>query len=95
MRAPHIYLNNVCRHTYFLHDQEEGLVRVTDFSAEVLPRMASFEEEVDEYIDRCRLTLRKLHEQVRVINLYNQLHATKDKLAIDLSQSSGAASNLR
>jgi len=95
MRAPHIYLNTICRHAYYLHDKDEGLVRVTDFSTEVLPRMTSFEEEVDKYIDRCGLGLRKLHEQVRVINLYNQLHATKDKLAIDLSQSAGTGSNLR
>lgn len=95
MRAPHIYLNNVCRHTYYIHDKEEGLMRVNDFSEEVLPRMASFEEEVDDYIERCQLSLRKLHEQVRVINLYNQLHATRGKLAADVRPSSRVSSALR
>lgn len=95
MRAPHVYLNSVCRHIYYIHDEEEGLVRVNDFSEEVLPRMDSFEEEVDDYIDRCHLSLRKLHEQVRVINLYNQLHATRGKLAADVRQNTGVNAELR
>jgi len=70
-------------------------VRVNDFSEEVLPRMESFEEEVDNYIERCQLSLRKLHEQVRVINLYNQLHATRGKLAADVRTSSQVSSALR
>ena len=70
-------------------------MRVNDFSEEVLPRMDSFEEEVDDYIDRCHLSLRKLHEQVRVINLYNQLHATRGKLAADVRQNTGVNAELR
>ncbi len=81
MRAPHIYLNTVCKHIYFVHDEQEGLVRVDNFKEEVLPRMNHFENEVQSYIDRCDLRLRKIHEQVRVINLYNQLYIMENKLA--------------
>ena len=92
MRAPHIYLNTVCRHIYYVHMKKEGLTRVSNFEEEVLPLMESYEKQVDEYIDRCNLSLRRLHEQVRVVNLYNQLHAMNNKLAIGVEQ---AKSNIQ
>lgn len=81
MRAPHIYLNTVCNHIYYVHDEEEGLAQVNNFKQEVLPLMEDYERQVEEYIKRCRLSLRRIHEQVRVVNLYNQLHAMNNKLA--------------
>jgi hypothetical protein len=81
MRAPHIYLNAVCKHTYFLHEEKSGLTEINDFREDILPRMDRYEEEVTDYIKRCKLKLKKLPEQVRVVNLYNMLHANENKLA--------------
>lgn len=81
MRAPHIYLNTVCKHTYFLHEEESGLTEINNFKEEILPRMDKYEEEVTEYIQRCKLKLKKLPEQVRVVTLYNMLYANESKLA--------------
>lgn len=86
MRAPHIYLNTVCRHVYYVHDEEEGLAKVGNFKEEVVPMMERYQKQVDEYIDRCQISLRKLHEQVRVVNLYNQLYAMDNKLAIGVER---------
>jgi len=81
LRAPHIYLNAVCKHNYFIFDPKEGLLEIDNFREEVLPLMKEFAYEVSQYINRCNLRLVKVHEQVRVINLYNQLYATNNKLA--------------
>lgn len=86
MRAPHVYLNTVCRHIYYVHEEEDGLTRVVNFEQEVLPLMGRFSKQVDEYIDRCNLSLRKIHEQVRVVNLYNQLYAMDNKLAAGIER---------
>ncbi|MFP4091420.1 MAG: hypothetical protein ACLFUB_20605 [Cyclobacteriaceae bacterium] len=86
MRAPHVYLNVVCNHTYYIHHAEEGLVEIQDFKEQVLPRMARYQKEVDKYISDCRFRLQKLHEQVRVFNLYNQLSAaTEERMAANTS----------
>lgn len=81
MRAPHIYLNTVCKHTYFMHEEKSGLTEIHDFKEEILPRMDRYEEEVTAYIKRCKLKLKKLPEQVRVVTLYNMLYANESKLA--------------
>jgi hypothetical protein len=91
MRAPHVYLNSICKHIYYLHDAEEGLVQVDNFKKEVLPRMERYEKQVDDYIDRCHLSLKKVHEQVRVVNLYNQLHAMENKLAAGVDRAKADA----
>lgn len=85
MRAPHVYLNVVCNHTYFMHDPEEGLIQIMDFHQQVLPRMHEHRRAIDNYIRECHLKLNRLHEQVRVFNLYNQLAATEDKVALHQS----------
>ena len=71
-RAPHIYLNAVCRHTYYVFNEGE-FFEVEDFKEQVLPLMSRHEDLVKEYIEQCRLKLRKVHEQMRVVHLYNQL----------------------
>jgi len=88
MRAPHVYLNTVCRHVYYVHDETSGLRRIFNFKKEVLPMMHSFREEVETYIERCHMSLLKVHEQVRVMNLYNQLHIMDNKLAADTQSES-------
>lgn len=81
MRAPHIYLNTVCKHTYFMHEESAGLTPINDFEEDILPRMNRYEDEVEAYIKRCKLKLNKVHEQLRVVNLYNMLYANENKLA--------------
>lgn len=71
-RAPHIYLNAVCRHTYYVY-REGSFTEIEDFQNQVLPLMRSHQQEIDRYVKRCDLKLREIHEQMRVINLYNQL----------------------
>ena len=71
-RAPHIYLNAVCRHTYYIYHQEK-FTELEDFRAQVMPLMSSYQQEVNDYVQKCRLKLKEIHEQMRVINLYNQL----------------------
>ena len=71
-RAPHVYLNAVCRHTYYLFNDGE-LTELDDFQKQVLPLMERHEAVVRDYIQRCRLKLRKIHEQMRIVHLYNQL----------------------
>ncbi len=88
MRAPHIYLNTVCKHIYYVHEEETGLIPIEDFKEEILPRMDRYQEEVTEYIDRCHLRLKKVHEQLRVVNLYNMLYANESKLVADGPQRS-------
>lgn len=81
MRAPHIYLNTVCKHTYFMHEENSGLTLINDFEEEILPLMHRYEDEVEKYIKRCKLKMKKVHEQLRVVNLYNMLYANENKLA--------------
>ena len=95
IRAPHVYLNSICKHIYYMHDQEEGLLRIQNFRKEVIPRMVGYEEEVNNYIKSCRLTLRKVHEQVRVFNLYNQLCTMNNRLASGSTQETESWPNLR
>ncbi len=71
-RAPHIYLNAVCRHDYYAYNQGE-FFEIDDFKEQVLPLMTSYEDLVQDYIKRCKLKLRKINEQMRVVHLYNQL----------------------
>lgn len=71
-RAPHIYLNAVCRHDYYVYNQGE-FFEINDFKEQVLPLMSGYEELVQQYIKRCKLKLRKINEQMRVVHLYNQL----------------------
>ncbi|MEM6841570.1 MAG: hypothetical protein AAF632_05055 [Bacteroidota bacterium] len=71
-RAPHVYLNAVCRHTYYVYHQNK-FTEIEDFQAQIIPLMNSHEQEVSAYVEKCRLKLREIHEQMRVINLYNQL----------------------
>ena len=71
-RAPHIYLNAVCKHTYYAFSNGE-FFEIEDFKEQVLPLMNRHEEVVSDYIDHCKLKLRKVHEQMRVVHLYNQL----------------------
>ncbi len=71
-RAPHIYLNAVCRHDYFLFNEGQ-IVEVDDFEEQVLPLMSRHEEPIDDYIKAGKLKLRKIHEQMRLVYLYNQL----------------------
>lgn len=71
-RAPHIYLNAVCRHDYYAYNQGE-FFEIKDFKEQVLPLMTSYEDLVQDYIQRCKLKLRKINEQMRVVHLYNQL----------------------
>ena len=71
-RAPHIYLNAVCKHSYYVFNQG-NFFEINDFEKQVLPLMSEHEELVNDYIKRCRLKLRKVHEQMRVVHLYNQL----------------------
>nr|WKN39874.1 hypothetical protein K4G66_14355 [Tunicatimonas sp. TK19036] len=73
-RAPHIYLNVVCRHTYYIYKEGE-FMEVDDFQGQVLPLMRSHQREIADYVQRCDLKLREIHEQMRVVNLYNQLVA--------------------
>ena len=71
-RAPHIYLNAVCKHTYYAFNEGE-FFEIDDFKKQVLPLMNEYEDTVNDYIKQCRLKLRKVHEQMRVVHLYNQL----------------------
>ncbi len=71
-RAPHIYLNAVCRHKYYAYNQGD-FFEIDDFKAQVLPRMTGYEDLVQKYIRQCKLKLRKINEQMRVVHLYNQL----------------------
>lgn len=71
-RAPHIYLNAVCKHTYYVFNDGE-FFEIDDFKEQVLPLMSRHEDLVKDYIEQCRLKLRKVHEQMRVVHLYNQL----------------------
>lgn len=71
-RAPHVYLDAVCRHTYYLY-QADKFVEIEDFELQVLPLMNSYEEEIVDYVKQCRLKLKEIHEQMRVVHLYNQL----------------------
>lgn len=71
-RAPHVYLNSVCRHTYYLY-QAGKFTEIEDFHSQILPLMQIYRRKVDEYIRRCDLKLREIGEQMRVVNLYNQL----------------------
>lgn len=73
-RAPHIYLNVVCRHTYYVYREGE-FMEVEDFQSQVLPLMRSHHRQIKDYVQRCDLKLREIHEQMRVVNLYNQLVA--------------------
>ncbi|MEM9674185.1 MAG: hypothetical protein AAF992_16455 [Bacteroidota bacterium] len=86
-RAPHIYLNAVCRHTYYIY-QGEQFAEIEDFKSQVLPLMQSHRKKVDDYVRRCELKLQEIHEQMRVVILYNQLvlEERNDKL---LSESLG------
>ena len=71
-RAPHIYLNAVCRHDYYAYNQGD-FFEIEDFEEQILPRMTDYEDLVQDYIKRCKLKLRKINEQMRVVHLYNQL----------------------
>ena len=71
-RAPHIYLNAVCKHTYYAFGEGE-FFEIEDFREQVLPLMSQHEDTVNDYIKQCKLKLRKVHEQMRVVHLYNQL----------------------
>ena len=71
-RAPHIYLNAVCRHDYYAYNQGD-FFEIDDFKGQILPRMTDYEGLVQDYIKRCKLKLRKINEQMRVVHLYNQL----------------------
>ena len=71
-RAPHIYLNAVCKHTYYAFS-EGKFFEISDFKEQVLPLMSEHEATVNHYIEQCKLKLRKVHEQMRVVHLYNQL----------------------
>lgn len=84
-RAPHIYMNAVCKHSYFAVKSKE-LVEIKNFEEQVLPWMARFEQEINHYIEESRLKLKEAHEQVRVVNLYNQLcdNNFKNTQAVDL-----------
>lgn len=73
-RAPHIYLNTVCKHSYYLFNEGE-FFEVDDFKGQVLPLMSRHQAAVSDYIRQCKLKLRKVHEQMRVVHLYNQLCA--------------------
>lgn len=75
-RAPHIYLNAVCRHTYYVY-QENSFTEIENFQSQVIPLMRSHRQEIDRYVKSCDLKLREIHEQMRVVNLYNQLVDTK------------------
>lgn len=77
-RAPHIYLNAVCRHSYFALRGEEW-VEIRDFEAQVLPWMNDFDQEIDHYIETTKLKLKYVQAQMRVVNLYNQLCGNKFK----------------
>jgi len=81
MRAPHVYLNTVCKHSYYLHEEEKGLTAIDNFKEEVLPLMDDYEHEVNGYISRYRLKMKKIQEQLRVVNLYNMLYENESKLA--------------
>ena len=72
LRAPHIYLNAVCKHTYYAVSEGQ-FFRISNFKEQVLPLMERYEDLVSDYIKRCKLSLRKIHEQMRVVHLYNQL----------------------
>jgi len=71
-RAPHVYLNSVCRHTYYLY-RAGKFTEIEDFHGQVLPLMNAHHREVRDYIRRCDLKLREIGEQMRIVNLYNQL----------------------
>jgi hypothetical protein len=73
-RAPHIYLNAVCRHAYYAYNQGE-FFEIDDFTEQVLPLMTDYEDLVQDYIRQCKLKLRKISEQMRVVHLYNQLRS--------------------
>ncbi|WKN45133.1 hypothetical protein [Tunicatimonas pelagia] len=77
-RAPHVYLNAVCRHTYYVY-QGDKFVEIEDFVSQVMPMMTSHQEEVTSYVKQCKLKLKAIHEQMRVIHLYNQLTAQPEK----------------
>ena len=71
-RAPHIYLNAVCKHTYYGFSGSR-FFEIDNFKEQVLPLMNRYEDLVSDYIKQCKLKLRKIHEQMRVVHLYNQL----------------------
>ena len=71
-RAPHVYLNAVCKHTYYAFSEGE-FFEINSFKEQILPRMSRHEDSVNDYIKQCGLKLRKIHEQMRVVHLYNQL----------------------
>ncbi len=73
-RAPHIYLNAVCRHAYYAYNQG-NFFEIEDFTEQVLPLMTDYEDLVQDYIRRCKLKLRRISEQMRVVHLYNQLRS--------------------
>lgn len=77
-RAPHIYLNVVCKHSYFALRGKEW-VEIINFEAQVLPWMNDFEQEVGHYVKKGRLKLKDVHEQMQVVTLYNQLCDNKFK----------------
>ena len=71
-RAPHIYLNAVCRHTYYVYQSGE-FVEIEDFVSQIMPLMNSHQVKVASYVKQCKLRLKEIHEQMRVVYLYNQL----------------------
>ncbi len=71
-RAPHIYLNNVCRHSYFVV-KDQKWTEIDNFKTTVLSWMDDFEQEIDQYISQHRLKLKNLTDRMRVVSVYNQL----------------------
>ena len=71
-RAPHIYMNAVCRHQYYVF-RDNRFSEIDDFKEEILPLMRDQQQEVSAYIRQCKLKLKRIHEQMRVVALYNQL----------------------
>lgn len=71
-RAPHIYLNTVCKHNYFVIKNQEW-AEIDNFKTTVLSWMDDFEQEIDQYIRKHKLKLRNLTEKMRVVSVYNQL----------------------
>lgn len=71
-RAKHIYLNTVCKHSYFAVKGSQW-AEIEQFEPTVLAWMDDFEKEIDQYINKYKLKLKKLNEKMHIVSIYNQL----------------------
>lgn len=78
-RASHVYLNTVCKHHYYAIKNNDEILEISNFKAEILPWMSQYEREVNNYIKRGKVKLRDIQQQLQVVGFYNQLYSIKLK----------------